>query len=198
MPQEDVKITLICDASVEEDIENALTNSGINFNKEKVKKPTEAYIIHLPNVLSFIFHILHILELKRDVVKGSIELADGTKYELTQEGISQLNELLIGAMCKKREETVSPQVDWWTPFIPEIREGLRAFIEIMKWYPKATGEGKKTVVTYFVVLMGLIVLGMGILTAFDKVSGDSFVFVIGALIGYIFAFLQRFLGILSE
>jgi len=49
-----------------------------------------------------------------------------------------------------------------------------------------------------VVLLGLIVLGMGILTYFDKVSGDAFVFVIGALLGYIFAFLQKFLGILSE
>ena len=68
----------------------------------------------------------------------------------------------------------------------------------MKWYPKATGEGKKTVVTYFVLLMVAIVVGMGFLTYTGKVSGDSFVFVVGALIGYIFAFLQRFLGILGE
>jgi hypothetical protein len=198
MSQTVTKITLICDENIENDIENALINSGIQFNKEEVKEPTKAYVFRIPKVTGAIFHVLHILEAKKDVVKGDIELADGTKYELTQEGISQLNELLIGVMCKKREETASPQFAWWTPFIPEIREGLRAFIEIMKWYPKATGEGKKTVVTYFVVLMGLIVLGMGILTVFDKVSGDSFVFVIGALIGYIFAFLQRFLGILSD
>jgi len=47
------------------------------------------------------------------------------------------------------------------------------------------------------VIVG-IVFGMWLLTYFDKVSGDSFVFVIGALLGYIFAFLERFLGILTH
>jgi hypothetical protein len=39
---------------------------------------------------------------------------------------------------------------------------------------------------------------MWILTLYGKVSGDAFVFVIGAVIGYIFAFLQRFLGIFGD
>lgn len=198
MSQIVTKITLICDENTENDIENALINSGIQFNKEEVKEPTKAYVFRIPNVTGAIFHALHILEAKKDVVKGNIELSDGTKYELTQEGISQLNELLIGVMCKKREETVSPQFVWWTPFIPEIKEFLKRITELMEWYPKAVGKGKRDVTLFFVALIGLIVFGMGILTYFDKVSGDSFVFVIGALIGYIFAFLQKYLGILTE
>lgn len=197
MSLEDVRITLICDATVKEDIENAITNSGILITQEKVKEPIEAYVFHMPYVPNLVFHVLHIIETKRDVVKGNIELPDGAKYDLTQDGIAQLNGFLIDGMYKKREN-ISPQPTWWTPFIPELREGLRAFVDLLKWYPKATGEGKKTVVTYFVVLMGLIVFGMGILTYFGKVSGDAFAFVIGALIGYIFAFLQKFLGILGE
>ena len=198
MSQGAIKITLICDANTEKDIENALINSGIQLTKEEVKEPIEAHVFYIPNLLPVISVALHILEAKKDVIKGDIELSDGTKYELTQEGIAKLNGLLIEALCKKKEDTTTTQIVWWTPFIPEIREGLKAFIELLKWYPKATGEGKKVVTTYFVVLIGLIVLGMGILTFFDKVSGDSFVFVVGALIGYIFAFLQKFLGILSE
>jgi len=198
MSQEDVKITLICDANVERDIENALTNSGYQPFVEELKEPIEAYLFHIPNLLPAVSVALHILNAKKDVIKGDIELPDGTKYELTEEGLSKLKGLLIETMYKKREVPTSAQIAWWAPFIPEIREGLKAFIEIMKWYPKATGEGKKVVTTYFVVLIGLIVLGMGILTFFGKVSGDSFVFVIGALIGYIFAFLQRYLGILAE
>ena len=198
MSQSTTKITLICEPKIETDIETALVNSGIQFRKEEVKEPIATYVLHIPEAIMTLSVILHVLENKKDFLKGSIELSSGKVFELTQEGITQLNGLLIEAMGKKREETVSTQIAWWTPFIPELREGLKAFIELMKWYPKATGEGKKTVVTYFVVLMGLIVLGMGILTAFGKVSGESFVFVIGALIGYIFAFLQRFLGILGE
>ena len=197
MPQGDVKFTLICQASIEEDIENALTNSGIRFTKDKVKEPTEAYIIHLPNVTSLVFHMLHILESKKDAVKGNAELPDGSKYELTKEGIAQLSELLMESMCKKAEPISSP-IEWWTPFIPEIKEFLKKIAELMDWYPKAMGKGKRDVTLVFVGLIGAIVIGMWLLTYFDKVSGDSFVFVIGALLGYIFAFLQRYLGILAE
>jgi len=135
------------------------------------------------------------LEAKKDVVKGSIELADGKKYELTQEGRDQLNVLLIEAMSRKREEAPVP-VAWWVPFIPEIKELLGAIVEFIKWYPKASGEGKRIVTRDFLIVIGAIVFGMRFLTYTGKVSGDSFVFVIGALFGYIFAFLERFLGIL--
>jgi len=129
-------------------------------------------------------------------VRGNIELSDGTRYELTQEGRDQLNALLIEAMSRKRE--VIAEVPWWTPFIPEIKEFMKQLISLMEWYPKAMGEGKRIVTRNFLILIGIIVLGMGILTYLGKVSGDSFVFVIGALLGYIFAFLQRFLGILTD
>jgi hypothetical protein len=196
MSQGTIKITLICDTNVEKDIENALSNSGVQFTKEEVKKPLEAHIFYIPNVIWAISVALHILEAKKDVVTGNIELSDGTKYELTQEGRDQLNALLIEAMSRKRE--VIAEVPWWTPFIPEIKEFMKQLISLMEWYPKAMGEGKRIVTRNFLILIGIIVFGMGILTYLGKVSGDSFVFVIGALLGYIFAFLQRFLGILTD
>ena len=198
MSQRAIKITLICEPKIEEDIENALANSGIQFTKEEVKKPIEAHIIYIPAEIWALSVALHILEAKKDVVKGNIESADGKKYELTQEGRVQLNELLVEAMSRKREETVTTQIAWWTPFIPEIRELIRTFTKLVEWYPKATGEGKRIVSRNFLLVIVGIVVGMWLLTYFDKVSGDSFVFVIGALLGYIFAFLERFLGILTH
>jgi len=197
MSQTAIKITLSCEPEIEVDIENALKNSGIQFTKEEVKKPKAAYIIYIPSAIPTLSVILHILEARKDVVKGEIELANGKKYELTQEGREQLNALMIEAMSTKREEAPTP-IAWWTPFIPEIKELIGALIDFIKWYPKASGEGKKTVVSYFVVLIGLIVFGMGFLTFYGKVSGDAFVFVIGALIGYVFAFLSKYLGILGD
>jgi DNA-binding PadR family transcriptional regulator len=195
MSQKAIKITLICEPKVEENIENALANLGIQFTKEEVKKPIEAHIIYIPEAMGVLFVTLHILEAKKDVVKGSIELADGKKYELTQEGRDQLNGLLIEAMSRKREEAPT-QLAWWTPFIPEIKELLKTIIKLIEWYPKAIGEGKRIVTRNFLIVIGAIVIGMGFLTYTGKISGDSFVFVIGALLGYIFAFLERFLGIL--
>jgi len=195
MSQRAIKITLICEPEIEKDIENALANSGVQFTKEEIKKPREAYILYIPELIGTLSIALHILEAKKDVVEGNIELMDGKKYELTQEGRNQLNELLIEAMSRKREE-VQVQLPWWTPFIPEIREFLRTIIKFIEWYPKASGEGKLIVTRNFLLVIGGIVISMWLLTYFGKVSGDSFVFVIGALLGYIFAFLERFLGIL--
>lgn len=196
MSQLGIKITLICNKNIEKDIENALANSGIQFSKEEVKEPTEKYHIYLPDAIWALSVALHILETKKDVIEGEVELPDGRKYELTEEGRTELKQVLIEAMSRKREIAVQPP--WWTPFIPEIKEFVKTLTKLVEWYPKATGEGKRIVSRNFLFLIGIIVIGMGILTYTGKVSGDSFVFVIGALLGYIFAFLERFLGILTH
>ena len=179
MSQLAVKITLFCEPDIEKDIETALMNSGIRFTKEEIKEPVQGYCIFIPDAIWSLSVALHILESKKDVIKGNIALSDGKKYEFTDEGRKQLNELLIGAMSRKREPSATPEIFWWTPFIPEMREFMRKINSLVEWYPKASGEGKRLVTKIFVSLIASIVLGMGILTFFDKVSGDSFVFVIG-------------------
>ena len=197
MSQNPIKITLICEPDVEKEIENALFNSGIQFTKEEVKTPTEAYHIYIPDAIWSLSVALHILESKKDDVKGNVELPDDRKFELDDEGRAKLEEVLTKAMSRKREMIV-PEIPWWTPFIPEIKGFLKQIISLMEWYPKAYGEGKRIVTRNFLLLISAIVIGVWLLTYFDKISGDSFVFVIGALLGYIFAFLQRFLGILVD
>lgn len=197
MSQAQIKIHLVCDSSVESAIEIALTNMGFQFSKEEIMEPTKGYVFQLPYYLLSISAILDILESRKEQITGSIELPDGKKYEITEEGKTQLKKKLSEDMFKK-QEVVKNEPIWWTPFIPEIKDFLRAMIELMEWYPKAAGEGKAIVTRNFIFILIAIVLGMGILTYFGKVSGDSFVFVIGTLLGYIFAFLQKYLGILQN
>ena len=197
MSQNPIKITLICEPNVEKEIENALFNSGIQFTREEVKTPTEAYHIYIPDAIWSLSVALHILESKKDDVTGNVEFPDDRKFELDDEGRAKLEEVLTKAMSRKREMIV-PEIPWWTPFIPEIKGFLKQIISLMEWYPKAYGEGKRIVTRNFLLLISSIVIGLWFLTYFDKISGDSFVFVIGALLGYIFAFLQRFLGILAD
>lgn len=198
MSQPAIKIALFCEPDIEKDIETALMNSGIKFTKEEIKEPVQGYSIFIPDAIWSLSVVLHILESKKDVIKGNIALSDGKEYEFTDEGRKQLNELLIGAMSRERKPSATPENIWWTPFIPEMREFLRKINSLIEWYPKASGEGKRLVTKIFVSLIVCIVIGMGILTYLDKVSGDSFVFVVGTLIGYIFAFLQKYLGVLSN
>lgn len=151
----------------------------------------------MPDAIWALSVALNILEAKKDVISGNVELSDGNKYELTQQGRARLNEVLIEAMSRKREIPIA-ETPWWAPFIPEIKELLKTLISLVEWYPKAIGEGKHIVSRNFLLLIGGIVLSVFFLTLVGKVSGESFIFVIGVLLGYIFAFLQRFLGILVE
>lgn len=98
----------------------------------------------------------------------------------------------------REREVVKPQIQWWTPFIPEIKDFLKKINSIVEWYPKAYSEGKRVITTFLFAMISCIVIGLWILTFYDKISGDSFVFVIGTLLGYLFAFLQKFLGILKN
>lgn len=56
MSQATTKITLICEPTIEVDIETALANSGIQFEKEEVEEPTKAYVLYIPED-SFVFVI---------------------------------------------------------------------------------------------------------------------------------------------
>lgn len=206
MSQTAIKITLVCEPDIEKDVETALVNSGIQFTKEEISEPTEATCIYIPNNIPSLSVALHILETKGDVVDGNIELPDGREYELTQEGRNQLKQLLTEAMTRQGEVPTPTQFLWWTPFISEIKEHIfpklgetiDKFNDLIEWYPRASGEGKKMVMRNFLLLLTGIMGVMFVLTWFDKISGDAFVFVMGALVGYIFAFLERFLGILTH
>jgi len=122
MSYQKIKITIICKQKVQEEIKTALTNSEVQFNVEEIKEPTEAYCIYIPDAIWCLSVALHILEAKKDVLQGNIELPDGTVYELTDEGMNQLRERLTNVMTRKRE--IIRRVEWWSPFIPEIKEQI--------------------------------------------------------------------------
>jgi hypothetical protein len=146
----------------------------------------------------FLSVILTILESKKDSLKGKVELSRGKTIEINEQGIAELRTLLNEAMSKpKEEQQPTPQIPWWSPFTPQIQSFLDKLIELMDWYPKAIGKGKRDITFFFGGFLILIVLTMAVLTLYDKISGETFAFVVGALIGYIFAFLTKYLGLVG-
>ena len=65
-----IKITFICEPEVEKDIETALERSQIPFRTEKLKTPTNAYCIYVPDAIGALSVVLDLLEAKKDVVSG--------------------------------------------------------------------------------------------------------------------------------
>lgn len=63
-----IKITFICEPEVEKDIETALKNLQIPFRKEKLKTPTNAYCIYVPDASGALSVVLDLLKAKKDVV----------------------------------------------------------------------------------------------------------------------------------
>ncbi|MEM3648525.1 MAG: hypothetical protein QW506_05105 [Thermoproteota archaeon] len=84
---------------------------------------------------------------------------------------------------------------FWELHHQDISNLISAITKWIEWYPKEISRQNLRVTVAFVILLGMIVIIMGILTFYGKVTGEAFIFLIGALVGYIFAFLHKYLGI---
>ena len=75
-----------------------------------------------------------------------------------------------------------------------MQEAIPKIVEIAEWYFKDRSKSNLKVTHVFVALLSGLTVGAYILALLHIVSGDTIIFVIGSLFGYIFAFLQKYLG----
>jgi hypothetical protein len=68
----------------------------------------------------------------------------------------------------------------------------------LEWYPKETAKRRFQRTIVFVIFLVGVMLLMGVLTYAGKVGGEAFVFLMGTIVGYIFGFLHRYLGLVRE
>jgi len=78
--------------------------------------------------------------------------------------------------------------------VPQIQEAIPKIVEMLQWHFQDRSKSNLKITYIFVSLLGLLTLGIFVLTWFGKASGDTVIFLIGSLFGYIFAFLQKYLG----
>lgn len=98
------------------------------------------------------------------------------------------------AIEKREEKPVKSGQGFFEIYAPQIGEAIPKIVGFIDWYLKERSRVNLKITYIFVVLLGLLALGVFILSLIGKISGDVVVFVFGSLIGYIFAFLQRYLG----
>jgi len=70
---------------IEREIENALMNSGIQFNKEQISEYNHK--LYLPPYYWAISIAVHIIRSKIDSLEGDFKLPDGKTFDLTLDGI---------------------------------------------------------------------------------------------------------------
>ena len=99
---------------------------------------------------------------------------------------------------KKREEQTKLESRKSFFEIPEIREAIPKIVDLASWYIKDRSQVNLKVTYIFVSFLGALAAGIFYLSYIERISGDVVVFVFGSLIGYVFAFLQRYLGPATE
>lgn len=174
-------------------LKTLLANSGIQVLAEPEKSGDERLRMSMPETIPNGLVLLEAIETNAEAFTGEVTLHDGRKFSLDSEGRTKLREVITNSM--KQPQGVVQQPPPWTVFIPEIKAMIKEIIGLIHWYPRAVGEAQHAVARNFLIVIGLAVFGVGFLTYFGKVSGDAFVFVIGILLGYLFSFLSRYLGL---
>ncbi len=184
-----VKLTAPSDARafVKQGLLNAVIPVEITSESE------EQLHLRMPETIQNVSVLLHLIEAKLDSIQGEVTLSDGKGYKLIEKDLSALRKRLVEAMT--RPQAAPPPNLWWLHFLPELRGLLKEMTGLIRWYPRAAGAGRQDVARNFTVLIFVIIIGVGILTYVGRISGDAFVFVIGILLGYVFSFLQRYLGL---
>jgi len=184
-----IKLEVVAEQEIRDFIKLTLVNASIPFNL----LTDEPLKLELPANVATVSILLNILRSKKKMIKGHLTLPDGRMFDLDEEGFEKLNLELIKVLSTPQQP--AQPVNWWAYFIPEIKDFFKEINSLVRWYPRAIGGGKRVVTRNFVFLILVVVVGTGFLVWEERISGDAFVFLIGILLGYVFAFLQRFLGI---
>lgn len=189
-----IKISVNTTKENEEFLAGALRNAGIILAIEQKKNEQDSFNFSIPASIASVSIFLHAIESNPTAFTGQVTLPDGGTFTLDESGRTQLKTRLSEAM-RQPQQSVQQAPVWWMYFIPQIGEIITEIAGLVKWYPRAVGESQKKVTIAFMLVIAGIISVVGGLTYVDKVSGDAFIFVIGILLGYIFAFLSKFLGL---
>jgi len=174
-------------------LKRALVNSNIPITIQEEKKGDGPLRFSMPSLVVTASVFIHAIESKPEAFSGEVTLPDGIEISIDADGLKQLKERLTLAMGQT-QPTVQAVV-WWTYFIPQIAGLIDEVRNFIRWYPRAVGKAEEKVAVRFVLLIVFVVSLTFVLTVYGRISGDAFVFVVGILLGYVFAFLSKYLGL---
>ena len=108
--------------------------------------------------------------------------------------------VLLGMSIEEGKEPLKPMAETTpqTPpdifLVPEIRESIPKIVGMIEWYYKDRSKSNLKITYVFVALLAGLTVGAFTLAFWKIISGETVIFLIGSLFGYVFAFLQRYLG----
>lgn len=199
-----ITLTFTCEPETQQRIETALLNSGVQFSK--TQSETGEYRLFLPTPYWVLSVALHILQAYKEEIEGDIKLPDGRTFYINPKGIEELQQTLINSMST-RDEVIAPQFSRREPtfserFIERYQDEVGEIVSSLpKWienWTKAASRLKMTLVIMLIGLIGGTLVVVTWLTIINRISGEALIFLSGSIVGYIFAFLQKYLGLIQR
>ena len=191
-------LNLECNPDTEREIVKALLNSGIKFNKESLSENN--YKFYLPPYYSVISIVIQIIKSKVGALEGTFILPNGKTFDVTLEGIKEIEKDFVESIFKDREivpvtpEEIVPTAKTIMDYTPEQWSGFLNTVGEVWTKIKTTGSAEKKYLAYPIYgLIALIFLGFLYLSIQKIIDGQSVTFIFGIIIGSLIPFLREFI-----
>jgi len=191
--------TIIFKASDEivEFIERGLHNSGVRIAKRELETGELKFLI--PSTYWAMSVLLTLMDTYFTQISGKITSASGREFDITEAGLSDFKKSLVEVMTEKREITLPSyprsEPSFWILYKEEVGQVINKLPNLVdKWSTSAAAIKSNVIWGIFILLLATL----GVVTWLviqNRISGEALIFLAGTMVGYIFAFLQKYLGI---
>jgi hypothetical protein len=190
-------LVLIIDEKLRERIKACFRDSGIKFTETISEEKDAPFILNIYGQDQEVLKPFVSLYTKfKDKMKGHIQYPDNRVCELNDSNI----EIITQGSKQPIISTTSSgtKSSFWELYQPEIRDLIKELPDIITWYPETSArQNIRITVTMIAFLFGVLLI-TAYLASSKLISGDAIIFLIGSIVGYVFAFLQKYLGIFAE
>lgn len=178
-------------------IERGLHNSGVRIAKRELETGELKFLI--PSTYWALSVVLTLLDAYDTKINGKIVSPGGREFEITETGLSAFRSSLIEVMTEQREITLpsypASEPSFWILYKDEVGQLITNLPKwIDNWSISAASIKSKVIYGIFMLLLATLFV-VTWLTLENRISGEALVFLAGTIIGYIFAFMQKYLGI---
>ena len=193
----EVNLVLKASDDVIDSIEVGLRKSGVQIAKRELETGEIRFL--LPSMYWTLSLLYTILVTYQSQIEGRIELPNGSTFPVSGNGLTEFRNGLLTAMTEDNginiQYSQQTAVNFWMVYRNEIGEIIN---HLPKWFEKMSESSariKNKVIWGIFGLLFTTLLIVGGLTLQNQVSGEALVFLAGTIIGYLFAFLQKYMGI---
>jgi hypothetical protein len=193
----ETNIVLKASEEIIESIEIGLKKAGVRIAKRELDTGEVKFL--LPTLYWTMSVVYTVLMTYHSHLEGRIELPNGNTFPLSNEGLTQFRTGLLESMTERGEANIQihqqNDTSFWVVYRDEVGNLIQNLPNWIDQWSASAAQIKSNVIWGIFFLLFATLAVVTALTWRGKISGEALVFLAGTIIGYIFAFMQKYLGI---